>query len=119
MLNGLPKEYRPMVLALGAAHEKVTSQMVKDCLLGDEQRDKLEDSTASALWTRAGVSNRGSFHAESLGRWDLRLFGSRYARVPHPVKSSCPARSSYRTRVAPASQRVAPFDLLCWRPGYI
>ena len=62
MLNGLPKEYRPMVLALGAAHEKVTSQMVKDCLLGDEQRDKQEDSTASALWTRGHTSWRSKGH---------------------------------------------------------
>jgi hypothetical protein len=51
MQNGLTKDYKPMVRALEAGNKELSSQMVKDFLLGDEQKDE-QNEKLSAMWTR-------------------------------------------------------------------
>jgi hypothetical protein len=59
MLNGLTEDYKPMVRALEASSKELSSQMVKDFLLGDEQRDE-QNERLSAMWTRN--NNRRRFN---------------------------------------------------------
>ena len=51
MLNGLTEDYKPMVRALEASNKELSSQMVKDFLYGDEQRNE-QNEKLSAMWTR-------------------------------------------------------------------
>jgi hypothetical protein len=50
MLNGLTDDYKPEIRALEAGSKELSSQMVKDFLLGDEQRDE-QNERLSAMWT--------------------------------------------------------------------
>jgi hypothetical protein len=59
MLNGLKEDYKPMVRALEAGNKELSSQMVKDFLLGDEQKDE-QNEKLSAMWTRN--NNRRRFN---------------------------------------------------------
>ena len=47
ILNGLTEDYKPMVRALEASNKELSSQMVKDCLYGDEQRDEQNEKLSA------------------------------------------------------------------------